>query len=58
MRQTAGPMPVDSRIETGNPSHFIPGLLAFLLGHLAYIFGFRREAPARAPLRALPFLAW
>lgn len=46
----------DVFLETGNPSHFIPGLLAFLLGHLAYIFGFRREAPALAPLRALPFL--
>ncbi|MDP1829138.1 MAG: lysoplasmalogenase [Archangium sp.] len=46
----------DLFLETGNPSHFVPGLLAFLFGHLAYIFGFAREAPALAPLRALPFL--
>jgi uncharacterized membrane protein YhhN len=45
----------DILLETGNASHFVPGLLAFLAGHLAYIAGFRREAPALAPLRALPF---
>lgn len=47
----------DVFLETGNPSHFVPGLVAFLLGHVAYIVGFTREAKAPAPLRALPFFA-
>lgn len=45
----------DVFLETGNPSHFVHGLVAFLLGHVAYIVGFTREARRPALLRALPF---
>lgn len=37
---------------------FVPGLVAFLCGHLAYVAAFTGRAPVLAPLRALPFLAF
>lgn len=46
----------DLFLETHDPAHFIPGLVAFLLGHVVYIVGFARVAKALEPLRALPFL--
>lgn len=45
----------DVFLETGNPSHFVPGLLAFLVGHVAYIVGFTREAKTPSVARAVPF---
>lgn len=47
----------DIFLETREPAHFIPGLVAFLLGHVVYIVGFTREAKALALARALPFAA-
>lgn len=46
----------DIFLETRDPAHFIPGLVAFLLGHVVYVVGFTREAKAVSPLRALPFV--
>lgn len=37
---------------------FLPGLLAFLGAHLAYIVAFVSDTRAKAPLRALPFALW
>lgn len=37
------------------PSWFVFGLGAFLLAHVAYVASFTLDAPALAPLRALPF---
>jgi uncharacterized membrane protein YhhN len=37
---------------------FVPGLLAFLVGHLGYVAAFTSETRAPHVLRALPFLAW
>ncbi|MFZ5439554.1 MAG: lysoplasmalogenase [Myxococcota bacterium] len=47
----------DIFLETGNPSHFIPGLVAFLLGHLAYAFAFTRATSSLALARGAPFFA-
>lgn len=46
----------DIFLETRDPAQFVPGLVAFLLGHVVYVVGFTREAKALAALRALPFL--
>jgi alkenylglycerophosphocholine/alkenylglycerophosphoethanolamine hydrolase len=35
---------------------FVPGLVAFLLAHCAYVVHFWARRPVLAPLRALPFL--
>lgn len=45
----------DALLEAGR---FLPGLLAFLAAHLAYLAGFLSAAPRPALLRALPFAAW
>jgi alkenylglycerophosphocholine/alkenylglycerophosphoethanolamine hydrolase len=37
---------------------FVPGLLAFLLAHCAYVVHFWARRPSLAPLRALPFLVF
>ena len=37
---------------------FVPGLLAFLGAHLAFVTGFTADVRRLAPLRALPFLAY
>jgi uncharacterized membrane protein YhhN len=37
---------------------FIPGLLAFLVAHLAYVAGFWSDSRRPAWLRALPFALW
>jgi len=38
--------------------HFVPGLVAFLVGHLGYVAAFSSEDRALRPLRALPFAAF
>jgi len=38
--------------------HFVPGLVAFLVGHLGYVAAFVSEAREPRPLRALPFAAF
>jgi alkenylglycerophosphocholine/alkenylglycerophosphoethanolamine hydrolase len=38
--------------------HFLPGLLAFLSAHLAYVAAFLSSDHRPTPGRALPFLAW
>jgi uncharacterized membrane protein YhhN len=38
--------------------HFLPGLVAFLLAHMAYVAGFVASDSRPALLRALPFAAW
>ncbi len=47
----------DMLLEMGDQT-FIPGLVAFLLGHLAYVFAFSKAAGRLAPLQALPMLAF
>lgn len=42
----------DVLLEAG---FFLPGLVAFLLGHVAYIAGFTRAEPALEAARAAPF---
>lgn len=37
---------------------FVPGLVAFLVGHLGYVAAFTAEAREPRPLRALPFAAF
>jgi uncharacterized membrane protein YhhN len=37
---------------------FVPGLIAFLLGHVAYIVGFLDGKPGLKPLHAIPLLAY
>ena len=37
---------------------FLPGLLAFLAAHVAYVVAFLSDTRAAAPLRALPFAIW
>ena len=49
----AGDMLLEASDQT-----FIPGLIAFLLGHLAYAFAFSQAAGRLAPLQALPMLAY
>lgn len=44
----------DVLLEPRLPALFLPGLAAFLLGHVAYVVGFSRETKALEPLRALP----
>lgn len=44
----------DALLEPRLSSLFLPGLAAFLLGHVAYVVGFTREVPGLAPVRALP----
>ncbi len=38
--------------------HFLPGLLAFLIGHLFYVFAFWREQREFSPIAALPPLIY
>jgi len=45
----------DVLLEIGR---FLPGLVAFLAAHLAYVSGFVTAERRLAPARALPFLAW
>jgi len=45
----------DLLLETG---HFLPGLLAFLAAHVAYVAAFLTADRRIALGRALPFLAW
>jgi uncharacterized membrane protein YhhN len=45
----------DLQLERGS---FLPGLLAFLAAHLAYVAAFLSSDRRPAPERALPFLAW
>jgi uncharacterized membrane protein YhhN len=40
------------------PDRFVPGLLAFLLAHVAYTVAFVRDAPRVHLARALPFALW
>jgi uncharacterized membrane protein YhhN len=47
----------DGLLECG-PAYFLPGLLAFLAAHLAYIAGFLVEARRPAFVRAVPFCLW
>ncbi len=44
----------DVLLELRNPSLFLPGLIAFLLGHVAYVVGFTRETRAGEWSRLLP----
>ena len=44
----------DVLLEPRLPSLFLPGLVTFLLGHVAYVVGFTREAPRLQVLRLLP----
>lgn len=37
---------------------FIPGLVAFLIGHIVYMVAFSREARRLAPLQAIPMFAY
>lgn len=37
---------------------FLPGLLAFLAAHVAYVVAFLSDTKTAAPLRALPFAIW
>ena len=37
---------------------FLPGILAFLGAHAAYVVAFLSDTKAAAPLRALPFALW
>ncbi len=46
----------DVLLEPRLPPLFLPGLVTFLLGHLAYVAAFTREAPKLEPLRVLPSL--
>lgn len=46
----------DALLEPRSPSLFLPGLVTFLLGHLAYVAGFTREVPKLEALRILPSL--
>lgn len=39
-------------------STFLPGMIAFLLGHLAYIVAFLGRNRRLRPLEAIPFLCW
>jgi uncharacterized membrane protein YhhN len=45
----------DALLELG---HFLPGLFAFLLAHVAYVAGFVASDPRPALGRAVPFAAW
>ena len=45
----------DLRLESGR---FLPGLLAFLAAHVAYLAAFVAVDRRLAPSRLLPFLAW
>lgn len=38
--------------------HFVPGLVAFLCAHVAYVGGFLARSRTPALLRALPFAVW
>ncbi len=40
------------------PDGFVPGLLAFLLGHVAYVLGFWGRAPEPRLLLGVPFAAY
>ena len=42
-------------LETGR---FVPGLVAFLVGHLGYVAAFLAVTRALRPARAVPFLLW
>jgi uncharacterized membrane protein YhhN len=44
----------DVLLEPRIPALFLPGLVTFLLGHIAYVVAFTREAKALEPLRILP----
>ena len=46
----------DLLLELPNPALFVPALVAFLLGHIAFTVAFVKERSAPALLRALPFL--
>ncbi len=46
----------DVLLELANPALFIPGILAFLLGHIAFVVAFFKERSAPALLRAVPFV--
>ena len=39
-------------------TYFVPGMIAFLSGHVAYIVAFVGRTRRPAPLAALPFAAW
>lgn len=45
----------DTLLELG---HFLPGLVAFLLAHVAYVAGFVASDRRPALARAIPFAAW
>lgn len=47
----------DILLELGSAT-FLAGLVAFLLGHVAYIIAFSRDAPRLAPLQAIPMLGY
>lgn len=39
-------------------TYFLPGMIAFLAGHVAYIVAFLGQTRRPAPLAALPYAAW